>query len=209
MYLATSSPNGYRNYVNQDQNNNMNKNIQVCAGEFSGSDSSYQQYKSNCYSLMSEKCSTNWDQSCTSYVNNSNDKEAKLFLQNVKNSSKITVHPSNQMQISHQDQYNQYHQYHQDQYNHYQQYNQYHQYNPHHIRQSRQNQQQQQDQHQQNQHQQLQNIIQAQRPIIIKNTFIQENRNNMFISFRCRHSKCIYINMHIKTAIITYTLINQ
>ena len=172
MYLATSSPNGYRNYVNQDQDKNINKNIQVCAGEFSGADSSYHQYKSNCYSLMSDKCSKNWDESCTSYVNNSNDQEAKLFLQNVKgNPSKITIHPSNQMQPSHQDQYNQYHQYHQDQY----QYNQY-QYqhnNPYQIRQSRQ--QPYQDQYQTQQHQQLQHIMQVQRPTVIKNTFIQQD----------------------------------
>ena len=83
MYLVTSSS-SERSYVNQDQpTKNVSQQLEVCLGGFSGSNSNYSTYKSNCFSVMKERCSQEWDSSCSTYIQNSNYGEAQLFLQSV------------------------------------------------------------------------------------------------------------------------------
>jgi hypothetical protein len=108
MYLSTSSSNGLMNYVpHQETDQDINKNIQVCTGGFSGSDSNYYTYKSNCYPLMTQRCSIEWDNSCASYLNQINDQEARLFLNSVKTypTSDTRIHKANPVYTHKQSEY--------------------------------------------------------------------------------------------------------
>ena len=68
-----------------DNHTKLYNNIKVCTGSYSGSDSNYQTYKSNCHQLMSDKCSLTWDQDCSLYQKQLNHNESNLFLKTVSN----------------------------------------------------------------------------------------------------------------------------
>lgn len=97
MYLSTHGT-GERNYLFQDTvddvQENVQENVQVCAGTFSGSNSNYFPYKSNCFSLMTDRCSKQWDNSCSLYVNDINDQEARIFMKSMQPRSYVHVAPS-------------------------------------------------------------------------------------------------------------------
>ena len=73
------------NYQSYETSSLENNNIQVCLGEFSGSNSNYSMLKSNCFQLMKEKCSNQWDETCDKYVKSTNPKEAELFRSSIQN----------------------------------------------------------------------------------------------------------------------------
>jgi hypothetical protein len=82
MFFSSSS--GYSNYQTYETTPvSESKNINVCLGGFSGSDSNYAMYKSNCFDLMKEHCSVEWDDKCDQYVKNTNPKEEELFKSSI------------------------------------------------------------------------------------------------------------------------------
>ena len=95
MFLSTSSSSAYQqhNYVPQATTNHVKdeENLLVCEGKYSGSDSNYYTYKSNCYPMMSERCAENWDESCDLYLNNANGQEARLFLNTVQQARSVST----------------------------------------------------------------------------------------------------------------------
>jgi hypothetical protein len=82
MFFSSSS--GYSNYQTYEITPIAeSKNVDVCLGGFSGSDSNYSMYKSNCFDLMKERCSVEWDDKCDQYVKNTNPKEEELFKSSI------------------------------------------------------------------------------------------------------------------------------
>jgi hypothetical protein len=94
MYLSTHGT-GERNYMFQDTvDDDIQDNVRVCAGTFSGSNSNYFPYKSNCFSLMTDRCAKQWDESCSLYVNDINDQEARIFMKSMQPRTYVHVAPS-------------------------------------------------------------------------------------------------------------------
>ena len=58
---------------------NLSDNKKVCLGGFSGSSSSYAMYKANCFDLMKDHCSIQWDSTCDQYTKSTNPKEEEMF----------------------------------------------------------------------------------------------------------------------------------
>ena len=83
MFMASSSQSSgsYNAHVNPDDSV---KNIDVCIGGYSGSDSNYAMHKSNCFDLMVSTCSVQWSDKCDLYVSQCNPQQASLFQQAVK-----------------------------------------------------------------------------------------------------------------------------
>ena len=83
MFLASSSQSSgsYNSHINPDDSV---KNIDVCLGGYSGSDSNYAMHKANCFDLMVSTCSVQWSDKCDVYVSQSNPQQASLFQQAVK-----------------------------------------------------------------------------------------------------------------------------
>ena len=84
MFLAPSPSGSVSVYASSDATDEEHNNVNVCVGLYSGADSSYSMYKSNCFDLMGSKCSVEWSSECDQYVNNLTSKqEASLFLQTI------------------------------------------------------------------------------------------------------------------------------
>ena len=88
MFLAhtdSSSESLYGSYSVESTPPASTEQLQVCKGEFSGSSSNYSMYKSNCFSLMVDKCAKTWNAECDQYVNSTNPQQENLFRSMVSN----------------------------------------------------------------------------------------------------------------------------
>jgi hypothetical protein len=88
MFLAhtdSSSESLYGSYSVETSPSVPKEQIKVCKGDFSGSSSNYSMYKSNCFSLMVDKCSNKWDTECDQYVKSTNPQQETLFRSMVSN----------------------------------------------------------------------------------------------------------------------------
>ena len=99
MFMASSSSGTYQSQPDLDE---TKKNIGICIGTYSGSDSNYAMHKANCFDLMVSTCSVQWNESCDLYVAQSNPPQAALFRQATKqgiplssrNSCRLTSQPN-------------------------------------------------------------------------------------------------------------------
>jgi hypothetical protein len=100
MFLSSSSSVVKENYHAPPIGNEEQQNLSVCIGTFSGANSSYNMYKSNCFDLMVQSCSTKWTPECDAYIaNSSNTKQTELFLNTVASYGKQPVSSTNSCNV--------------------------------------------------------------------------------------------------------------
>lgn len=101
MFLSSSSSVVKENYHAPPIGDEEQQNMSVCIGTFSGASSSYNMYKSNCFDLMVNSCSTKWTPECDAYIaNSSNTKQTELFLNTVASYGKQPVSSTNSCNVS-------------------------------------------------------------------------------------------------------------
>lgn len=101
MFLSSSSSVVKENYHAPPIGDEERQNMSVCIGTFSGANSSYNMYKSNCFDLMVQSCSTKWTPECDAYIaNSSNTKQTELFLNTVASYGKQPVSSTNSCNVS-------------------------------------------------------------------------------------------------------------
>lgn len=84
MFLASASDFKSQYYQSPNVPDRETDNINVCIGLYSGADSNYSSYRSNCFDLMVSRCSLEWSKDCDLYIKTLPYGQVDLFHQTIR-----------------------------------------------------------------------------------------------------------------------------